>query len=210
MVKWGLAGALALALVVPAAGLSATHARRAASLSALDKHFLKTSAQGDAFEIRGGTMAQSKGQDTSIKGLGKTLVKDHTKSLSDVAKAAAKLGVKIEKKPSPPESWELSQAGSQSGKSFDQSSMMMHWDYVNEALPAARKDQIGWTIARVDEPGRGPAVSRTSARRPQRGEGRRPRPRAASSRTPPRRRRIGRSRSGRSASWRRCRPSRWR
>jgi putative ABC transport system permease protein len=44
-------------------------------------------------------------------------------------------------------------------KSFDQSSMMMHWDYVNETLDPARKDQIGWTIARVDEPGKGPAVS---------------------------------------------------
>jgi putative ABC transport system permease protein len=44
-------------------------------------------------------------------------------------------------------------------KSFDQSSMIMHWDYVNETLDAGRKDQIGWTIARVDEPGKGAAVS---------------------------------------------------
>jgi len=44
-------------------------------------------------------------------------------------------------------------------KSFDQSSMMFHFKYINEALPPARRDQIGWVVSRVDDPGRGAALS---------------------------------------------------
>jgi putative membrane protein len=47
-------------------------------------------------------------------------LKDHSKSLADLKKVARKLGVKVEAKPEPPMQWELSQVGSQSGKSFDQ------------------------------------------------------------------------------------------
>lgn len=44
-------------------------------------------------------------------------------------------------------------------KSFDQSSMIFHWDYVNQSLPPQRQDQIGWVVSRVDDAGRGPAVA---------------------------------------------------
>lgn len=37
-------------------------------------------------------------------------------------------------------------------KSFDRSTFLVHWDYMNESLPEARRDQIGWMIARIDEP----------------------------------------------------------
>jgi putative ABC transport system permease protein len=37
-------------------------------------------------------------------------------------------------------------------KSFDQSSMIFHWDYVNEQLPERRRDQVGWIASRV-QPG---------------------------------------------------------
>jgi putative ABC transport system permease protein len=46
-----------------------------------------------------------------------------------------------------------------SRKSFDQSSMMFHWDYINEAMSGTRKDQIGWIVSRVKDAGRGPALS---------------------------------------------------
>lgn len=120
MSKWGLVVAAVAALVLPAAGVSAGHASRA-SLSALDKHYLKTSVAGDAFEIKGGKMAPSKGSDPSVKLLGQTLVKDHTKSLGETQKTARKLGVKTDPSPEPPMQWELAQVSSQSGKSFDQS-----------------------------------------------------------------------------------------
>jgi len=35
-------------------------------------------------------------------------------------------------------------------KSFDQSSLMFHWDYLNESLNGSRKDQIGWVASRVE------------------------------------------------------------
>ncbi len=43
-------------------------------------------------------------------------------------------------------------------KSFDQSSLMFHWDYVNESLPESRRDKVGWVVSRVDDPGRGAEV----------------------------------------------------
>jgi putative ABC transport system permease protein len=46
-----------------------------------------------------------------------------------------------------------------SRKSFDQSSMIFHWELVNQTLPETRRDQIGWIAARVDDPGQGPTVS---------------------------------------------------
>jgi putative ABC transport system permease protein len=60
-----------------------------------------------------------------------------------------------------PGDWVLNIDGiySASRKSIDQSSMYFHWNYVNEKLPAVRKDMVGWVISRVDEPGKGPEVS---------------------------------------------------
>ncbi|HEY6878200.1 MAG TPA: ABC transporter permease, partial [Polyangiales bacterium] len=46
-----------------------------------------------------------------------------------------------------------------SRKSFDQSSMIFHWQLINETLQGKLKDQVGWVATRVDGPGEGPAVS---------------------------------------------------
>jgi putative ABC transport system permease protein len=46
-----------------------------------------------------------------------------------------------------------------SRKSFDQSSLMFHWDLLNEALPQNRRDQVGWIATRVSDGGRGADVS---------------------------------------------------
>jgi putative ABC transport system permease protein len=44
-------------------------------------------------------------------------------------------------------------------KSFDQSSMMFHWQLINETLTGRLKDQVGWVASRVDSPGAGAEVS---------------------------------------------------
>src|SRR5262249_51594323 len=44
--------------------------------------------------------------------------------------------------------------------SFDQSSLLFHWKYMNDALPERRKDQIGWVVSRIDDPGKGPGISK--------------------------------------------------
>ncbi len=38
-------------------------------------------------------------------------------------------------------------------KAFDRSTLLFHWDYLNDALPSARRDQVGWIVSRVDDPG---------------------------------------------------------
>jgi putative ABC transport system permease protein len=45
-------------------------------------------------------------------------------------------------------------------KSFDQSSAIFHWDYLNETLPDKRRDQIGWVVTRVADATRGTDVTR--------------------------------------------------
>jgi len=37
-------------------------------------------------------------------------------------------------------------------KSVDRSTMIFQWDYLNDSLPAGRKDQVGWIVSRVDDP----------------------------------------------------------
>ncbi|MET0283822.1 MAG: ABC transporter permease, partial [Polyangiales bacterium] len=44
-------------------------------------------------------------------------------------------------------------------KSFDQSSMIFHWQLINEAQQGKLRDQVGWVASRVDGPGAGPDVS---------------------------------------------------
>jgi putative ABC transport system permease protein len=37
-------------------------------------------------------------------------------------------------------------------RSVDRNSFIFHWDYMNDALPTERKDQVGWIASRVDDP----------------------------------------------------------
>ncbi len=45
--------------------------------------------------------------------------------------------------------WEFTVVGIYKAKrkSVDRSTFVFHWDYLNESLPEARKDQIGWIVA---------------------------------------------------------------
>ncbi|HVY47756.1 MAG TPA: ABC transporter permease, partial [Minicystis sp.] len=37
-------------------------------------------------------------------------------------------------------------------KSADRSTMFFHWKYLNDNIAAARQDQVGWIVSRVDDP----------------------------------------------------------
>ncbi len=54
-----------------------------------------------------------------------------------------------------PGDWQLNVDAiySLTSKAFDRSTLLFHWDYVNDALPAERRDQVGWIVSRVDDPG---------------------------------------------------------
>lgn len=45
-------------------------------------------------------------------------------------------------------------------KTVDRSQFIFHFDYLNESLDDRRKDQIGWIMARIDDPGRSGDISK--------------------------------------------------
>jgi putative membrane protein len=106
---------ISLAMLVLAGSAQAAHT------SAWDEQWLKTSIEGDRFEIEGGTMAQQKSLNPTVRSLGAKLVADHSKSLKDAIAAARKLGISVPGKPSPSMQWELRIVGTLSGSQFD------HW-----------------------------------------------------------------------------------
>src|SRR3954470_15928043 len=71
------------------------------SSSPLDEHWLKAAAQGDAYEVTVGKLAQQKGGSDEVMSFGSMLEKDHTKSLQEANAVAKKLKLKLEPKPNP-------------------------------------------------------------------------------------------------------------
>jgi predicted outer membrane protein len=89
-------------------------------VSGLDVEWLKTSVQGDYFEIEGGHIALSKSSNRTVRALAERLISDHTKSLQDAEKLAAEYGIKLEHEPTPTQQWQLSELAHEwTGKSFD-------------------------------------------------------------------------------------------
>jgi putative ABC transport system permease protein len=42
----------------------------------------------------------------------------------------------------------------------DRSTLYFHWDYMNESLPARRKDQVGWILANIGDAGASGRISK--------------------------------------------------
>jgi putative ABC transport system permease protein len=61
-----------------------------------------------------------------------------------------------------PGDWEFQVSGIYTSKraSVDRSTLWFHWKYLNESVDLRRKDQIGWVVARVSEPGRSAEICR--------------------------------------------------
>lgn len=112
--------ALAVAAVTTVTAGAASH-QRTAKVSAADKQYLKTSIQGDLFEITGGKLAKAKSHNAAVLRLANRLVTDHSKSLSDAAKLARSFGIDVPTKPLPSQVWELNMVASLRGKAFN------HW-----------------------------------------------------------------------------------
>lgn len=60
-----------------------------------------------------------------------------------------------------PGDWEFNISGiyTATRKSIDRSTLWFHWSYLNDSLPEARKDQIGWITSRIDDPSRSADIS---------------------------------------------------
>ncbi len=61
-----------------------------------------------------------------------------------------------------PGDWEFSISGfyTASRKSLDRSEFIFHWDYMNDSLPEGRRDEIGWIMARITDPGQSGEISK--------------------------------------------------
>lgn len=61
-----------------------------------------------------------------------------------------------------PGDWEFNVSGiyEATRKSMDRSQVLFHWNYMNDALPEARRDQVGWLVSRVDNPGASADIAR--------------------------------------------------
>jgi putative membrane protein len=136
-------GALALMLGAP---LAAVGAGGESTLSSLDQHWLKAAAQGDAYEVTVGKLAQQKGGSDGVKSFGAMLEKDHSKSLRETNAVGQKLKLKLQPKPNPLQEQIialLSQAKDSAtfDSLFAQISMGDHRLDIEEATEEAQKGQ---------------------------------------------------------------------
>lgn len=55
-----------------------------------------------------------------------------------------------------PGDWEFHIDGiyTATARSVDRSTLLFHWDYMNDAMPESRRDKVGWIVSRVDDPAR--------------------------------------------------------
>jgi putative ABC transport system permease protein len=60
-----------------------------------------------------------------------------------------------------PGDWEFNIDGiyTATRKSVDRSTFWFHWSYLNDAVPEARREQVGWIASRIDDPSRSAEVS---------------------------------------------------
>jgi putative membrane protein len=102
-----------------------------------DETYLKSSIQGDRFEIAGGKLALTKTSNPKVRTLASTLISDHTKSLKEAVAMARHRGVSVPKAPSPSQQWELATVAGFSGNAFDRSwsdlEILDHMQDISEA-----------------------------------------------------------------------------
>jgi putative membrane protein len=110
---------LGVAALVTAFALAPAAAHAAAPYSPLDEEILRSSIQGDRFEIIGGRIAETHAGSVRVNHLGVRLVKDHTKSLKEAVALAKRLGISVPSTPSTTEEWELAVVSGLSGNAFD-------------------------------------------------------------------------------------------
>jgi putative membrane protein len=104
---------------VAAGGATAAAKGQKPHVSGLDEEWTTAALQGDLFEVKGGQLAQSQGQNQAVKQLGERLSSDHSKSYAQGRKLAKKLGIEVPTEPTYPEQWELQTVGEMTGSAFD-------------------------------------------------------------------------------------------
>jgi putative membrane protein len=93
--------------------------KRHRGVCGLDVYWLRSSIQGDVFEIRGGQLALQKSSNTAVRTLGQRLITDHTKSLQDALDLAKKYGISVKTEPTQTQQWQLEELSELSGAAFN-------------------------------------------------------------------------------------------
>jgi putative membrane protein len=129
--------ATAAIAAVPAANAQSSGSS-SKKFSAADEQYLKTSIQGDLFEIIGGTWAKHHTKNAAVLRLANRLVTDHTKSLKDAADLAHSLGIDVPSSPLPSQQWDLKVVRSLHGRAFNHwYSSLEAYDHVQDISEAS-------------------------------------------------------------------------
>jgi putative membrane protein len=118
--------ATATATTTPHSQSSASHAS-AGTLSAQDKMYLKDSAQGALWEIRGGKTAQTHASRSYVRMFGQRMVTDHSRQYRDARELGEDLHVSIPKSPDEVQQRDLSLLAQFHRASFDCAYLSTEW-----------------------------------------------------------------------------------
>jgi putative membrane protein len=138
---------IALAAVAANVALAGHRAHRDSwrHVSGLDIEWLKTSVQGDLFEIQGGQLALQKSTNTAVQTLAQRLITDHTQSLHESQRLAARYHIKLENKPTPTQQWQLSELSEWTAPLFDREySELEVADHLQDITETADEIHLGF------------------------------------------------------------------
>jgi putative membrane protein len=93
----------------------------AAGLSAADRKFITSAAQGGLLEVELGKIAAQKASDADVKTFGQRMVDDHSKANDQLKQLASQKGVTLSDKLSPSKQKEVDKYNKLSGAAFDRS-----------------------------------------------------------------------------------------
>ena len=110
------------------------------SLSAQDRTWLTTIAQGDRFEILGGQAAESHAAGPAAHGFGQRMVTDHTANLQDLVKQAPSLNFTVPTQPNPQQQQTLTMLDRLKGARFDCSYLTNGYSTHVAAVAATKRE----------------------------------------------------------------------
>ncbi len=111
-------GAAALVLTLTSAGMAQT-TNKAATLSAMDKKFMMTAAQGGLFEVHSSEIALKKTSNSHVLAVAKRMIKGHSAANKELATVAHDVGYTLPKETDAKHLAAMSKMKGLSGAAFD-------------------------------------------------------------------------------------------
>jgi putative membrane protein len=142
---------LACALL-PAAGLAQNSAKPSpvkgsemkGKVSASDRKFVRTAAQGGLAEVELGKLATEKASSEEVKKFGQRMVDDHTKAGDQLKEIASEKGIVVPQQLSPKDKMTRDRLAKLSGEQFDKAYMSdMVKDHVQDVAEFQKESQSG-------------------------------------------------------------------